>query len=174
MNILEIDYQVLKIFNQPLLPYLNTIFLFVIYSVYIFLVFLAYVFLKNKNRGRLFHLITACLIGYLFVLGLKYFINRPRPCETHADIDCIIRKSDPSFPSAHSFIAFLSIYFIPKGFSKTLKYLSYIYLAILIPFGSMYIGVHYPLDVLFGLLIGIITPFVISEKLSNKILTKFI
>jgi undecaprenyl-diphosphatase len=150
------------------------VFLCIIYSVYAFLAFVAYILLKNKNRDKLFHLIITCFLGYLLVLSLKYAIDRPRPCETHKDINCVIKKSDPSFPSAHTFIAFLSVYFVPKKLSKSLKYLVYFYLTILIPFGSMYIGVHYPLDILAGALIGALLPLVFSEKISNKILMSFV
>jgi undecaprenyl-diphosphatase len=153
---------------------LDVIFLCIIYSVYIFLAFLAYVFLRNNDRKKLFHLIITCFIGYLFVFGLKYAINRPRPCETHADIICVLRKSDPSFPSAHAFIAFLSAYFVLKAPFKQLKNFVYFYLMVLIPFGSLYIGVHYPLDIVAGALIGILLPFLFSEKISNRILTRLI
>jgi undecaprenyl-diphosphatase len=174
MNIFQLDYQILKAFNQFSLPYLNIIFLFAIYAVYIYLALLAFVILKNKDRKKLSHLIFACIVGYALVLGMKYTINRPRPCETHSDIECVIKRADPSFPSAHTFVSFLSAYFIPKYLNKQLRRISYIYLLVLIPLGSLYVGVHYPLDIFFGALIGIISPFVFSEKLSNRILMRFV
>jgi hypothetical protein len=43
------------------------------------------------------------------------------------------------------------------------------YLIILIPFSVMYAGVHYPSDVFFGAMIGLLLPRIVSESVARKI-----
>lgn len=110
----------------------------------------------------------------LLIFSLKYSIARARPYDVYPDIKKVgqFEKTTPSFPSSHAFISFLCLHFISKK-SKWLKYFSIIYL-IIIPFGSMYMGVHYPSDVLAGALLGWFLPIILSKKrtygLTKKIL----
>ena len=173
MNIIDLDLEILKFFNRPFSVYLNIFFLLAIYSVYPTLLLIGYHLFRNKKRKRLFHLITASVIGVLLVLALKYAIARPRPYSAGIGVVKIFEKTDPSFPSAHTFIAFLCFYFLPKNLPKWLVYFSAIYLLILIPIGSMYIGVHYPSDIIAGAIIGIAVPKIISEKRANRIVDLF-
>lgn len=172
MSLLDTDLLILKFFNQPFLQDLNILFIFLVFLVYPYLIFLLYYYFKTKNNRKLFHLIIASILGYFFVIALKFLINRPRPYETFSDINATLLKIDPSFPSSHAFLAFLLTYFIPRKFSKAFFSLSILYLVLLIPMASMYIGVHYPSDLLVGALIGLIFPRLISENLSSKILKK--
>lgn len=114
------------------------------------------------------------MIGTLLVSSLKYFIARDRPYRTYPDVKKVRQfvKTDPSFPSFHTFISFLTIRFIPKK-PKWPKYFSTVYLLILIPFWAMYMGLHYPSDVVVGALIGLLLPIVISEKIAYKLGRKF-
>jgi undecaprenyl-diphosphatase len=103
------------------------------------------------------------------VLGIKYYVDRPRPYENHPELAKIFEKVDPSFPSAHTFLSFLVLYFIPKQLPKWTKYTFILYLTVLIPIGVLYAGVHYPSDVLFGAIIGLLFPKIVSENLAKKI-----
>jgi undecaprenyl-diphosphatase len=112
------------------------------------------------------------MVGYLIVISLKMLISRPRPYESYQDILEIFGKADPSFPSAHAFISFLSFYFLPTSFPKWAKTISALYLLIFIPIGSMYIGVHYPTDLIFGALLGVLVPFALQDKITNRLYKK--
>jgi undecaprenyl-diphosphatase len=79
----------------------------------------------------------------------------------------------PSFPSGHSESVF-SGNTILSSFSKDWKFKVVFYvLAILTAISRIYLGVHYPIDTLFGSLIGIIIGnFVLNlptEKTEKKI-----
>ncbi len=173
MNITEIDIQILKIFNQPISPVVNEIVVVAIFAVYLFLISLVYYFFRTKQNSKFIHLFTVSIIGYLMVTAIKYLVAQPRPYVTLPSvINSIITKPyDPfSFPSGHAFIAFLILMFLPKEFPKWSKALSIIYI-IFIPIASMYIGVHYPTDVLAGALLGILVPKIISEKISMRLMS---
>ena len=93
------------------------------------------------------------LVGNLF---LKNVIARPRPCAVDNSVILKIPfPSEYSFPSGHtsaSFAAVAALYF--SGERKIWK--AALALAILIAFSRMYLYVHYPTDVLGGIICGII------------------
>lgn len=165
----EYDLYLLKLFNQPFSAPLNIFFMISIYSIYPLLIVFASFFLRAKQHAKIFHLVLAIILGYIFVLGLKYYIDRPRPYETHPELAKIFEKTDPSFPSSHAFLSILTLYFIPKEIPRWLKYILMFYLIILIPFSVMYAGVHYPSDVFFGAMIGLLLPRIVSESVARKI-----
>lgn len=96
------------------------------------------------------------LIGSLLInnLILKNLVARIRPYEVVDGLSRIIEaQSDYSFPSGHAGASFAAavIFFIylPKKFGVPA-----LILAFLISFSRLYVGVHYPTDVLAGGLIS--------------------
>jgi len=172
MNLNDLDLAVVRYVNAPFSPELAYLAIGIIYSVYAYLIILAYFFFRKRRSKRLFHLFVTAVIGYIFVASLKFIISRPRPYEAHQEIRTVFTKVDPSFPSSHAFIAYLSFCFIPKEVKGRLKHLLILYLLVLIPLSLLYVGVHYPSDVIVGALIGLIIPRLISEKLSASLLQK--
>ena len=97
------------------------------------------------------------LLGSLVVcnLILKNAVGRIRPYEVIAGLECIVgRAHDASFPSGHTSASFASAVAlfrqIPRKYGVPL-----LILAALIAFSRLYVGIHYPTDVLAGLVIGI-------------------
>ena len=91
-------------------------------------------------------------------LLLKNMVARVRPCDLNPAVQLLIaHPSDFSFPSGHtcaSFAAAFALYKTLPGKRKIWKVLC-IVLAVLISFSRLYVGVHYPSDVLAGALIGL-------------------
>lgn len=172
-SILEtFDLGILKIINHPISPFVSVLFVLISYSIYGVLFYLVYYFYKSGERKIFSHLVVAALIGFLLVSAIKYIVDRPRPYVDYPGIiQNIINLSDPSFPSRHTFTAFLLLRFVPKKFSKLLRRGMIAYL-LLIPLTMMYIGVHYPTDIIGGMVIGLLAPIFISEKFSTKISEK--
>lgn len=125
---------------------------FIWIALVLFLLFL------KKYRLLAKILITSMIINAICVnLMIKPIVQRARPFNVVEFIEIIIRKPlDYSFPSGHTSIsfAFVSVVWIFSK-SKFLK-ISTTILAILISFSRLYLYVHYPTDVLFGMIIGII------------------
>ena len=97
------------------------------------------------------------LLGSLIInnLILKNLIARIRPYEIINGLVPLIEKpTDYSFPSGHtgsSFAAACILYRkLPKRFG-----IPALILAILIGFSRLYLGVHYPSDVLCGIISGV-------------------
>ncbi len=93
---------------------------------------------------------------------LKNWFNRPRPCNDAFLMDkvrLLLNRcpSSQSFTSSHAtnhFGAATLIYFTLKPVLKKWGYLLFIWAAT-ICYGQIYVGVHYPLDVLGGAVVGL-------------------
>ena len=96
---------------------------------------------------------------YLAVDILKHFITRSRPFISDSTISFLGTKLPDgySFPSGHTTIAFFLAYVIAYKFkhSKPIVIGAYLFAAI-IGFSRIYLGAHYPMDVLGGLFLGLI------------------
>ena len=86
-------------------------------------------------------------------LILKPFVARVRPCDINTAVQLLVpRPDDFSFPSGHtgaSFAAASALYF-----RKSKLWLPALILAALIGFSRLYLYVHYPTDVLAGVVLG--------------------
>ncbi len=98
--------------------------------------------------------VAALAVNTIFSTGLKYTVNRTRPYITYPDINEYLRENDPSFPSGHTSYSFctatsLSICF-PRWYVMAPAYTW----AALAGYSRLYLGEHYPTDVLAGAVIG--------------------
>ena len=128
--------------------------------VYIPMIPAALLFLKgDKDTKKIIILMFLAVFISRFVFdGLKHVIGRIRPYDYIENARLIVDKQDNnSFPSGHSSVASVlttfAIYYI-KDNKLWAKYLMIIYL-VLVGYSRVYVGVHYPLDIFGGLLLGI-------------------
>lgn len=107
----------------------------------------------------------ACLIS--LVIGtiitnvvLKNLVARTRPYEVVQGLHLLINpQSDFSFPSGHSCASFAVAMVLCRNASKVWGRLAVV-LASFIAFSRLYVGVHYPSDVIAGILIGIFSAWI--------------
>ena len=85
---------------------------------------------------------------------IKPNVGRIRPYEVVDGLKLLIeRQHDPSFPSGHSGASFAAaVVFLVKGPKKI--GIPAIIMATLIAFSRLYVGVHYPTDVICGIITG--------------------
>lgn len=122
-----------------------------------------------KDRKELFTLVVALFISMGLVDELlKNLVKRPRP-EVLNQIPVMFfgHVSTYSFPSGHATIAFAAAYVLSKSHKKWAKF--YYLLAVLIAFSRIYLGYHYPSDVVAGALLGFAIGY-ISIKFVNKLI----
>ena len=109
---------------------------------------------KYKNIGLM--CLTALILDTIIGEGiLKHLIQRPRPFVSMPAIHLLIAKPTSfSFPSGHTSASFAAVGVI---WSQLRKYRMHaILLASLISFSRLYLFVHYPSDVLAGIIQGLI------------------
>lgn len=109
---------------------------------------------KRHRRGGITlgaGLLCSLLIGNLL---LKPLIARPRPCWLDETVLLLTASpGDYSFPSGHSLSAFIAAVILLR-YDKRFGVPALI-LAVLIAFSRLYLFVHFPSDVLAGILLGI-------------------
>ena len=108
---------------------------------------------KTRKAG----VASAIALVLMLVTGnmiLKPLIARLRPFTVNTAIELLIPPpSDFSFPSGHTFASFASATAILKN-NRRLG-IPAIILAVLIAFSRLYLYVHYPTDILGGVLVGL-------------------
>lgn len=113
--------------------------------------------LFNKKTRRA-GIISACaMIMSLIVnnLILKNLVARTRPYDMIDTLIPLVKKpTDFSFPSGHTGCAFAAAGVFVRNLPKRAG-IPLLILAILIALSRLYVGVHYPTDVLVGFIIGL-------------------
>jgi undecaprenyl-diphosphatase len=112
--------------------------------------------LENRRRGgRLWQLALAIGLAYVLVdLVLKPSIARSRPFDVLIDVRVLgSRPVTYSFPSGHACSAFAGAWVLTLMWPRVGALLWS--MAAVIAFSRVYIGVHYPIDVLAGALLGV-------------------
>lgn len=113
------------------------------------------VFRKTRKTG--FMLALALIIGLAVCnLTLKPIVARPRPYTVRTDVIMLVEAlNDYSFPSGHTVAAFeCAAVFLMR---KRNIGIAFLMLAVLIAFSRLYLYVHYPTDVLCGMIIGVLS-----------------
>lgn len=149
--------------TNPFLDWLMPIFRnqFIWVPVYVFFAaFFVYNFGQKGFYIVLFGLLTLLLSDQLSAGVLKDLVGRVRPCND-ADMVHFVRLlvpcgAGPSFPSAHAtnhfaFSVFL-ISIMPSRMRWVLPFA--IIWASGVAFAQVYVGIHYPVDVTFGAILG--------------------
>ena len=128
--------------------------------------------LFKKYRPCGVTILTALLFSFIICnVILKPTIARIRPFDIYPDVTMLIPKlSDFSFPSGHSSISFAFATSVFMYYKKT--GIAACVLACLIAFSRLYLFVHYPTDVLAGIILGIFCG-VTANWLIKQLIKKF-
>jgi undecaprenyl-diphosphatase len=117
----------------------------------------------GKKRGRIAVLLLVLgitLSDQLCNNLLKPLIGRSRPCNVLDNIHLLINCTKAySFPSSHAMNIFTGCILLSYNYRKIKVVL--LIIAILVSYSRIYVGVHYPFDVLAGVTLGIFCAFII-------------
>ncbi len=130
--------------------------------LYFFL--LLFVLINFKSKGWVWLLLILLLPSLTDILSsqvIKDWIQRPRPCQDNT-VDFTVRlllnrcPKSFSFTSSHAtnhFGAAVFIFLTLKKFIGKYRWL-FIFWAATISYGQVYVGVHFPLDIIGGAIVG--------------------
>ena len=107
-----------------------------------------------------FELLVAIVFSQFFVQIFKRTLGRQRPYKVLDDINTFgIDMKDYSFPSGHTTASFCMATIISINYPQLLTFA--ILFAFLIGISRIYLGVHFPSDVLAGAMLGVVSAFIV-------------
>ena len=143
-------------------------------SIIIIIASLALILLVFRRRLEAIFIVASPAVGGLVNYLFKLLIDRPRPGDE-------ILAGGLSFPSGHTTYAVILgglLFFLAprllvrKGLALTVQVLSVLYIA-LTALSRIYLGAHYPSDILGSLLLGglLLTPAIVLYKRRTRQIT---
>ncbi len=161
MQVTKWDYSAFGMINNPHSKVINKIMVDLTKygreAVWIPTTALLFIFGKQEGRRVAVLLVIAFLILIPFGTFLKDEINRPRPMPFTYDNLLIKEVSDPSFPSGHAVIVSAGALIMLARFNQGKRMAISLVLAVealLVIYSRIYVGNHYPLDVIGGIFLG--------------------
>lgn len=134
---------------------------------------IAIILILDKNYRLIGNIVILTLILSTIVGEgiVKYIVRRIRPCNQENSISLLIKKPlSYSFPSGHTLSSFAVAEILCLYFDK--YKLIFIFIAFLIALSRLYLYVHYPTDVIAGIIMGIFCSKVICIILQEGYIEK--
>lgn len=145
--------------------------------LYLFLIVFAIMNFKAKALPWiLFAVLTATLTDQLSSSFIKNLVERPRPCREElliGQVRLILNNCSGgySFPSSHATNHFGFAMFLFLTLRPIMKKWGYVFFvwAATIAYGQVYVGVHYPLDIVAGTLLGCLIGYFTGTYFNKRI-----
>ena len=125
---------------------------------YILLLLGGYIVWRERKGGLVFLVFVGLTLAITDPFSsrlLKEWIGRIRPCQVLDEVrlltDC---NTSYSFPSSHAVNIFAAAYFLSRMFRRLSPLIFGI--AVVVGYSRVYMGIHYPLDVVGGAAIGLL------------------
>ena len=123
------------------------------------------------KKTRMIGIITLSSLALCLLINnvcIKHLVARARPFDTYSDLYPLIKKpTDYSFASGHTTASFAAAGILARFIPRSLAILSIVFAA-MVAFSRLYLGVHYPTDVICGVFLGLLgsisTYYIYSKK----------
>ena len=185
-EILKLDSQLFLFLNNLGSSTFDAFWIFLSYkesNIFFYLSLLIFYFYKKSKTIKLLEVFQSLLFIAIMILIADQTANlfkdsfqRLRPCYNESLIDSVrlVKEScggKYGFFSAHASNSFSLAVFFGLLYKNRFRYIIYISLlyASLISYSRIYLGVHFPLDILFGGVYGITIGLVVFRIYENKL-----
>lgn len=154
-----------------IMPYITYLGGFEFVLLFCLVAILLCIVFKKKDAKRiallcLLSLVIAAGIGFL----LKHTFTQPRPYLLVDGVRVLVAEADPNaFPSGHTLSTFSVVGFLALKMKNKLWSALLIIWGLLVGFSRIYVGVHMPIDVLAGILVGMFSAYFVY-KFEDKII----
>lgn len=168
------EFSLLDWISEHRIEWLNSVMKFISFLgnkgwlwIVIALVLLAWPKYRKTGLKMALSLIIMTVVGNMI---LKPWVARVRPYEINTAMELLVAKlSSYSFPSGHTYGSFAGAVVLLLNHKKI--GIPAVILAALIGFSRMYLYVHFPTDVLAGMVLGIVTA-IAANWIINRIYEK--
>lgn len=134
--------------------------------ILIFLLFYLWIYLKKLNNRQMLHIVFSALVAWGSTEFIKNIVGSLRPYQVNGNPPLTLTiPTGPSYPSSHTALAFAiatAVFLYQKKYAVV-----FFLLAFCAGIGRVFANVHYPIDVVGGMLWGVFISL-ISEKLFRK------
>jgi len=162
MDILKIDISLFYFINNTMQNSLFDGIMPVItdidkWKIVIFISWLALI-IKGGRKGRIAALLVIVAVGFSDLLidqVIKPLVARVRPCNALSNVHLLVGcggLDSYSFPSSHASNIFAAASFL--GYKYKRFAIVFFFIAVLVGYSRVYVGVHYPFDVFGGAIVG--------------------
>ncbi len=111
-----------------------------------------------RRWGVLLLTVIAVALADWAAIALKALVDRPRPFIRYPEPKVLVPKPhDASFPSGHAATSFAAATILSFAFPKAAP--AFLVLAAAVAYSRVYVGVHYPLDIIGGAALGAAVAF---------------
>jgi len=156
----SVFFDKIAVFTADTLPYL------VILAAGIFLLFHHEVF-PSKNPFKIFVqkwkeialVFFSGILAWFLASILKIMIHHPRPFVLFSQVTPLFTETDFSFPSGHATF-YMALSFALFFSHKKVGYI-FMFIALLIGIARIIVGIHFPLDILGGFVLGTLTAYAV-------------
>ncbi|KKS25207.1 MAG: Phosphoesterase PA-phosphatase related protein [Candidatus Yanofskybacteria bacterium GW2011_GWA1_44_21] len=154
-----------NIFFDSVIIFFGTYFAMIAGGIFILLAFWYYMADERKySRAIILGLISAFFARYGIVSLIRIYYQSPRPF-TFLDINNLIFDSNYSFPSGHAMF-FFTLGTVMYAVNKKMAWFAYIS-GFVIGIARIAGGVHWPTDILGGMILGIVFGIIVNWANSN-------
>ena len=120
-----------------------------------------------RRWGLLGLTIVAIALADWSAMGIKALVDRPRPPLRYAEPDPLVPlPHDGSFPSGHAATSFAAATIMSFAFPRLAPFL--FVLAALVAWSRVYVGVHYPLDIIGGAILGVLVAIALRRLVVSR------
>lgn len=136
---------------------------------------LAIIILRHYQKEKYLEIAKLCLyalvLSAIIVGGLKLFYQSPRPFTQLAHVRQLTVPTEPnSFPSGHTSSSMSVVTVLVWCFRQNRIFaVLLVAFALLIAFSRIYVGVHYPFDVVTGAVVGVVSGAVVLKLKNLKV-----
>lgn len=166
--ILRLDTELFKIINSGLtapfldsfMPYVTEKFNFL--GAVLISALLIWALGKRRDRVGLIVLVVLVLASDFMSSGLRHLFMRIRPCHAIEGVRLLAGCGGSySMPSGHATNIFAAMVFLTARYKKFFPL--FLAIAFTVAYSRVYVGVHYPLDVMAGAMLGAILALLFTK-----------
>lgn len=158
MDNIQLFYQIFNLSHQS--SFWDQLMIFgAQYLIFVtFILTLVFVFIgKTREKKSILLAVLGLIIAAIIVKIIRLFYFEPRPFITLPITPLVLHEADAAFPSVHTTI--MAIIAASYTFSRSKYALLFIIFMFWVGLARVFVGVHYPFDILGGIAVGFISTY---------------